>query len=370
MAVSSLFFLHGLCFASWGARIPDIQERLQLSEAELGSVLFGMPVGSLISMPVAAYLVSRFGSRNVLLFGIAAYGTLLTTLGMAPTTFSLVVLLLLFGFASNFVNVSLNTQGIDLENIFQKSIMASLHGLWSSAGFVGAALGSLMISLLITPSIHFLIVFGVVLLVAFLGRNFLLRDNKKAVDAVQGSFKLPDREILGLGLIAFLSMICEGAMFDWSGVYFKKVIGAQGPWISAGYVAFMTTMAGTRFVADHLKSKIGFKKILFYSGIMISLGLSISIIFPTLVPGMIGFLLVGSGVSALVPLVMSEAGKSKTMSPSAAVASVSTIGFLGFLFGPPLIGWIAGFSSLRMSFAVIALMGISITLISLKGKRL
>jgi MFS family permease len=369
IAVSSLFFLHGLCFSTWGARIPDIQEKLQLSEAELGSVLFGMPIGSLISMPIAAWAVSKFGSRTVLLGAITGYGAVLSTLGLADSGVALISLLVLFGFVSNFVNVSLNTQAIDLEHIFQRSIMASLHGLWSSAGFAGAALGSIMISASISPSFHFLTVFIIALIVTVSGRNSILQEKVKTSVEVKKGFRWPDQEILGLGLIAFLSMICEGAMFDWSGVYFKKVIGAQGPWVSAGYVAFMTTMAGTRFVADYFRSKIGFQKILFYSGILVSLGLLLSIALPSLIFGILGFLLVGAGVSAVVPLVMSEAGKSRSMSPSAAVAAVSTIGFLGFLIGPPMIGWIAGISGLRASFAVIAVMGILISVVSLKERR-
>ncbi len=368
VAISSLFFLHGICFSSWGARIPAIQEFHSLSEASLGSVLLAIPVGSILSMPIAASLVSRYGSKRVLTIAIILYSLALITLGMAKTPLELSAFLVCFGLCSNMVNVSLNTQAVDLENIYKKPVMASLHGLWSLAGFVGAAIGTVMISNNIVPTHHFMFITGIVHLCILLNFAHLLPSppQKKAIDGKK--FAWPDKSLMVLGIIAFCSMICEGAMFDWSGIYFKKVIGAEGGWVGAGYVAFMTTMAGTRFVADGFKERFGIQKVLTISGLMVFVGLLLSIIFPQMFFGILGFLLVGSGVSAVVPLVFSEAGKSKVMSPSAAIASVSTIGFLGFLIGPPLIGWVAGASNLRISFALIAFMGLMITLLAKSQK--
>lgn len=367
ISISGLFFLHGLCFSTWGARIPAIQEMHSLSESALGSVLLALALGSICSMPLAAILVSKFGSRSVLSFAIILYAAVLITLGLATSVPVLMLLLALFGSASNMVNVSLNTQAVDIEAIYKKPIMASLHGLWSAAGFVGAATGALMIGWGIEPFRHFILIFSLITLGAILSSRSLIPDKEKSPTVVRNSFKLPDRSILILGLIAFLSMLCEGAMFDWSGIYFKKVVLAEGAWVGAGYVAFMTTMAGTRFVADSFQERFGIKTVLRISGFLIFLGLMISVLFPFLYSALLGFLLVGCGVSAVVPLAFSEAGKSQSMNPSSAIAAVSTIGFFGFLIGPPLIGWIAGASNLRFSFALIALMGLSIALMSLNS---
>ena len=157
-------------------------------------------------------------------------------------------------------------------------------------------------------------------------------------------------------------------MFDWSGVYFKKVLGAENAWIGAGYTAFMCTMAGTRFVADWFTSRFGLQRILQASGLLTALGLLIAVLLPHLYTAILGFLLVGAGVSAVVPLVYSVAGKSKVMSPGVALAAVSTIGFFGFLMGPPLIGFVAAATSLRISFTIIALMGLSIAVVATKSK--
>lgn len=368
LSVSSAFFLHGLCFSSWGARIPAIQEKLALSEAQLGTVLFALPVGSLLSMPASAYLVNRFGSRSVLIFGLLFYSLALTTLGMANSIFQLTGLLILFGFVSNFVNVSGNTQGIDLEILYKKTIMSSLHGLWSAAGFVGAALSAVMISLDVIPLWHFTCVLTIVLVTVLFSHKHLLRDQKKAIASARPKFVLPNKQLVGLGVISFCCMLCEGAMFDWGSVYFKKVLGAEGGWVSAGYVAFMTTMASSRFFADNVREKYGLKKILLFGGVIIFSGFMTSVLFPTILMSVLGFLLIGVGVSGIVPLVISEAGKTTTMSASSAIASVSTIGFLGFLVGPPVVGWVAGATSLRVSFAVVAVIGLLISIISLRFK--
>ena len=159
-------------------------------------------------------------------------------------------------------------------------------------------------------------------------------------------------------------MICEGTMFDWSGVYFQKVVKAKAAWVGAGYTAFMSTMAAGRFIADWLVTRFGIKKILQTSGIVIATGLSVAVLLPDIVPSIVGFILVGAGVSSVVPLVYSAAGKSKKVSPGVALAAVSTIGYLGFLIGPPMIGFIAQASSLRISFMLIALLGLTTTFVA------
>jgi MFS family permease len=364
-AIGSLFFMHGLCFSSWASRIPAIQEKMQMSEAQLGSILFAIPIGSVLSMPVAAWLVSRVGSRQVLIFAILLYACFLVTLGLAATKLQLLVLLMLFGLVSNMVNVSLNTQAVRSEALYERPIMASFHGLWSVAGFFGAAIGVAMIGANVPPLWHFMLIFSAIAAGLVVSSRHLLTDTTHATPGQARAFVLPDRSLLGLGLICFCVMVCEGMMFDWSGIYFAKVLHAEGSWIGAGYVAFMTTMASTRFVADGFKARFGLAKVLRLSGITIFAGLMTSVLFPALVTSIIGFFMVGSGVSAVVPLVMSEAGQSKKMSPSAAIAAVSTIGFLGFVVGPPVIGWIASATSLRVSFAIVALLGLSIIALTL-----
>jgi MFS family permease len=364
IAVAALFFLQGIAFASWASRIPSIQQSLGLSEAALGIVLLSIPVGLLFSIPFSGWFVAKFGSRKVVLVALVFYSLSLISLGLAETEFQLMGCLFLFGFCGNMSNIAINTQAVGVEAIYARSVMASFHGMWSVAGFTAAAIGTVMIGANVLPYQHFIIISIFILTAIFITFRYTLKEDFNKQEKGQKIFVMPDKSLLNLGLIAFCSMICEGAMFDWSGVYFKKVVMAEKAWIGAGYTAFMSTMATGRFIADWFTVRFGVKRTFQLSGMLTASGLMVAVIFPHLITAMIGFFLVGFGVSSIVPLVYSAAGKSKVMSAGVAIAAVSTIGFFGFLIGPPLIGMIAGVSSLRVSFVVIAAMGLSVSVIA------
>ncbi|UYZ64414.1 MFS transporter [Hymenobacter weizhouensis] len=363
VAVSVAFLFQGLCFSTWASRIPSVQQRLGLSDAELGGVLLAVPVGLLISLPISGWLVARYGSRTLAVLGVLLYAATLPLLGLAPTTPWLVAALVLNGLVSNLANISVNTQAVGVEALYDKSIMASFHGIWSLAGFGGAALGSLMISQHVAPLPHFtgmaaLVAAGVLLL-----RPYLLPTDAPRPQG-QPIFVLPDRPMLLLGLLAFCSLLCEGTMFDWSGVYFRKVVRVEEALTGVGFTAFMSTMAAGRFIADWFTDRFGRARTLQVSGLLTAGGLLLAVALPQLVPATVGFLLVGLGVSSVVPLVYGAAGRSRTMAAGVALAAVSTVGFAGFLLGPPVIGLVAGLSSLRVSFSIIALIGLSIALLA------
>jgi len=367
IAVSSFFFLAGICFASWASRIPDIQTKLQLNSAALGGILLCLPVGLVTSLPVAGFLVAKYGSRSVLIFAAALYALTLPMLGFAGSTSQLMITLFVFGFGGNMMNISMNTQAVGTEKLYTKPIMASFHGIWSLAGFTGAAVSTGMVRFYIIPPYHYICITSLALVILLIFSTKLLPQDS-GQNEKQPIFAKPDKSILNLGLIAFCSMICEGAMFDWSGIYFSKVVQPGAAWVTVGYTAFMSTMATGRFVGDWVAHKLGMKKMLQASGILTATGLLLAVIFPQFITATIGFLLVGAGVSSVVPMIYSAAGKSKVMSPGLAIAAVSTIGYLGFLIGPPFIGFIAQATSLRISLGVIALMGAMIVLIAAKIK--
>lgn len=356
----------GLCFASWASRIETIQQKLGLDEASLGLVLFAIPVGLMISLPVSGWAVSKIGSKWVVSIALTLYGIMLAALGFAPTVPLLVGCLVLFGFASNAVNIAVNTQAVATETLYGRPIMASFHGLWSLAGFVGAGFGTLMIGQGIDPVPHFLIILTVTILAVLSSWNFLHDD--RGTKESGPAFVKPDKSLITLGMIAFCSMIVEGAMFDWSVIYFKKVVLAEKAWIGAGYTAGMCCMAGGRFVADSFAERFGLRKTLQISGLLSVLGTLTAVIFPSLLPAILGFMLIGFGISSVVPMVYSAAGKSKTMKPGPAIAAVSTISFAGFLVGPPVIGLIAGASSLKVSFLFLAAMAFCVILFTSLAK--
>lgn len=359
ITVSVLFFLQGLCFASWASRIPSIQQQLHLSETQLGMVLFALPVGSLLALPFCGWLVNRWGSKKIALLTLLIYSIFLISLGFSFTILQLSISLVAFGAVGNTANIAINTQAVGVEARYPRNIMASFHGLWSVAGFTAAGIGTFMIGNAIAPSAHFLSIAAMIVIGVTLSFNYLLTD-EPAQAGSQKIIAMPDNYLLQLGIIAFSCMMCEGAMFDWSGIFFQKVVHAPQNWVGTGYTAFMCTMATGRFFADRVVHQIGFKRTIQLSGLLITTGLLTAVIFPILPTAISGFFIVGFGVSSVVPLIYSEAGKSKKMSTGSALAAVSTIGFIGFLIGPPLIGLIAGAFNLRVSFLVIAAIGLSV----------
>jgi MFS family permease len=366
VAVASFFFIAGLSFASWASRIPDIKAALHLSDAALGGVLFALPVGSMTSLPLSGWLVAKYGSKRMITIAATLYPLILILIGTTVAVWQLVAVLFVFGLFGNMCNISVNTQAVGVEALYGRSIMATFHGIWSLAGFTGAAIGTFLVSKDLSPFVHFcLISAGCIVLMISVQRFALEKD---AVHPNQPIFAKPDNALLTLGLIAFSSMVCEGTMFDWSGVYFQKVLAVPKELTTLGYAAFMGTMAGGRFIGDRIATRFGKQRILQASGIVITTGLLVAVIFPTIVPATIGFLLVGLGVSSVIPLVYSAAGRSKTMSPGVALAAVSSIGFLGFLLGPPMIGFIAQAFSLRWSFTLIAILGFGTTVMATRVK--
>lgn len=367
IAVSIFFFIAGLVVATWASRIPDIKNALHLNEAALGGILFAIPVGQVISLPLSGWLVSKFGSRQLVIAAAIFFPLTLILIGFAATVWQLIIVLFFFGLWANLINIAMNTQAVGVESLYGRSIMASFHGLWSLAGFCGAAVGNFFVAESIPPFIHFMIIaLAAIIMVIISYRNTLPDDGYKKTS--QPIFVKPDKAVLLLGLIAFCSMICEGTMADWSGVYFQKIIHSPAAYKTLGYVAFAGTMATGRFLGDWLITKFGAKRILQFSGILIASGLSVVILFPYLSSAIAGCLLVGFGASCVVPMVYAMAGKSKTMSPGLALAAVSTISFVGFLIGPPLIGFIAQLAGLRISFSVIALLGLGVSFFGNKIK--
>lgn len=361
-AVGMFYFGMGLSFATWASRIPDIKTALHLTEGDLGSILFALPMGQLLIMPFSGKMVTKFGSHRILIFSLIMYVLCLANLGLATTALQLSLGLFLFGLFGNLANIAVNTQGVYTEVLFKKTIMSSFHGMWSFAGFTGALVGLGMLALNLNTLHHFLIIAGIVLLMIVFNFKFLVKAKEKIKDKTEKKklFVKPDSALIWLGVIGFCSMASEGVMFDWSGVYFKDVVQAPGPLVILGYTSFMIMMASGRFLGDGLINKFGRERVMQISGVMISAGLFTAVFLPYIIPCTLAFMLVGLGVATIVPTVYSMAGKNPTVPPGEALTIVSSVSFLGFLMGPPVIGHIAETFGLQFSFAFIGIFGVLI----------
>jgi MFS family permease len=351
------FFISGFGYSTWASRIPTIKQQLHLNDAQLGTVLFALPVGLMFTMPITNRLLSRYSSRGIMLLGSIFISVILLLIGVTNTMWQLIIMLFCFGMARNLQTLSINTQAVAVQALYRKSIMATFHGIWSMAGFAGASVGYVMVYFNIGVPYHFAFVSVSVFLLSL----YFIKDTlyqKPLPQMRKPVFSLPDKYLLKFSLICFGSMACENTMYDWSALYFQKEVHAGKASATASFVIYMIAMTTGRFLGDKLVTRLGIKTVLKFSGIFIFTGLLIAVLLPYPVTAVLGFILVGFGVSCIVPMVFSLAGKSKSMSSSSALASISTVGYLGFVLVPPLVGFIAQTASLRWSFAIIACLGL------------
>ncbi len=365
IAVTVLFFFFGGISASWASRIPTIKEYFGVNDSAWGFVLLYISIGTLISLPFAGSIIAKMGSKRSTLYFLLCYFVLLVGIGYWDILWQLKINLVLFGVCSNLTNISINTQAINVSKQYKGQIIGSLHGTWSIGGFAASWLGAEMISSYVPPLDHFIYFSSVGIVAALFMFRFLVADTTPPVKKEGGkTWVWPDKNLAILGLLAFFSMVTEGTMTDWSSEYMKHIALAPIELVGYGLTAYMFTMASGRFISDYTVRKYGERKTLSVCGFLIFIGLGAAVLYPHVYTTIISFMIVGFGVSAVVPMVYHLAGHSKTMPPQQALTLVTSIGFIGFFLGPPVIGFIAQQASLQMAFAIIAFFGLSITLLN------
>jgi MFS family permease len=352
--LSIFFFVSGVCFSSWASRIPTIKTFFGYNEAELGTILLFMPLSSLIGLPVSGWLVARYDSRIPMSFAFVVLALALLCIGFATTGFVLITSLCVFAFSMRVLNISMNTQAIALQKLFDRKINGSFHGLWSTGGIVGVGFSTLMVALDVSIASHLLMVAVATLVITLFSYKFLLQ-NDRAKSGNKLILGKPDPYIAYLGLLVFFAGICEGGMFDWSGIYFKEVVKVEI--FTWGYLTYMICMAISRFASDRFVEKIGMANTYVVSSCFIFFGILLAIIYPTFWPSMIGFCLTGFGTAAIIPMTFTLASGSRKYSPGMAISLIATYGIVGMFIGPPLVGYLAHAFDLRVSFLLFAFSG-------------
>jgi MFS family permease len=355
IALSSYFFFSGLVFSTWASRIPTIKDFFHFNEAELGSILLTMPISSLIGLPISGWLVSKFDSRTPLIVAMIGFNMALIGIGFSTTSFYLITSLFIFSFSARILNIAINTQSITVQKNYAKKIMGSFHGLWSTGGLVGVGFSTIMVKFEVSIQLHLIIVAVFTTLISLIIFPLTIK-NDKATFGNKLIVGKPDPFIFYLGAMVFFAAICEGGMFDWSGVFFKEVVGEAV--FTYGYLVFITSMAFSRFFSDKLVASLGIEKTYTLSALIIALGISIAIYFPTFYPALIGFCLVGFGTAAVFPMTFMLAGTSKKYSPGMAISIISTYAILGMLIGPPLVGYLAHAFGLKNAFYLFVVSGL------------
>jgi MFS family permease len=352
IAISLFFFADGLLIGSWASRIPAVQAQAGLSNRRLGLALFAASLGALVAMPFAGRLCERVGSRRITVAGLVVMCASLFAAAMSGGIAGLSLALLGFGAGFGSVNVAVNAQGIALERAYGRTIFSSFHAAFSVGGMVGAGFGALAVRIGLTPRVHLGALALVLTVAAFaLGRNLLppiVRETAPARRLVR-----PPRVLLLLGAAAFCTLLAEGSAADWSATYLTQSI-AQGAAVAAlGYAAFSLAMATSRTLGDRLERRFGAVMLARSGGVVAAAGLSAALITGSAPVALAGFAAMGAGLGVVVPQLFRAAGSTPGISTSLGVASVSTIGWLGFLAGPPAIGFAAGAFGLRAALAIV-----------------
>lgn len=363
LATSTVFFVHGVLFASWTPYIPAIKTALGLSEASLGVALLGAPVGSVGAMLAAGALMPRWGSAAVMRVTLLGYAVVPVSLGLTDSAISLFAALACWGMFHGSLDVAMNTHAGSIERKYGRSIFASFHAWWSLGAFIGTGLGSASVALGVSLPWHLL---GLGMLIA-VGTLPLTRWALPAhAESTTGGHRLarPTPVLIGLGLIVFCGLLCEGAAADWTAVYLRDALSVAGGLAGLGYAAFTGAMFIGRLIGDRLMRRFGPRNAVRAGTTLAGLGLAAGLALNHPSTAIIGFALLGVGLSLVVPSVLSASTRVPDTPPAPALALTSAFGWVGFLCGPPLIGLLASQLTLPVALGLVAALCLVMTVLA------
>ena len=360
LAVGLVFASDSLLFGSWVAHIPHIKEKLHLSDADLGMTLFAMPIGLIMMNPFTGWIVAKLGETKACFWSAIALTMAICIPINAPNTVVMALGLLVVGLASALINVAMNTAATNVERSQGISIMSSCHGMWSLGGLVGSGIAGAVIALHVSPSAHMAIMAGLVLLATFSLQPLLSTipssSKTESGEKAGSSFVLPNLDLSLMILIGLAVAMGEGVALDWSAVYLRETLGASSQIAALGFGAFSLTMTSFRFVGDAILPKIGSKRWLQFGGVTAASGLLLAIALPYPPTALLGFALLGVGCSLGAPILYSASMRVSGIPPAAGLATFATFSFIGFLAGPPIIGFVAESYGLYYGLGLVSVM--------------
>ena len=357
------FGANGVLYGTWAARIPEIQARCGLGEGALGLALLGLAVGLVVSASVAGPLVARLGAHRVTLGALAVFAVAVVGPGLAVGFWSLAAALVGLGAASGLLDVAMNAWAAEVEEADGATILGACHGTFSLGGMVGAGLGGAAAGLDVPLALHFG-ASGVLFAGAALVQGWGVRApaSRPGLEAGPGpAVALPTGPVAGLAALAFCGLIVEGAMADWGAVYLREVLGASEAVAALGFAAFSACMAAARFGADAVTARLGDARLVGAGAALGAAGLIVVVAAPAVPLAVVGFGLVGLGLAAVVPALFRAASRAP-LAPGVGIAAVASTGYLGFLAGPPALGFVAEASGLRASFGVLGALAVVVAL--------
>jgi MFS family permease len=360
LAVGVVFVAMGFLYGNYATLIPYLKQKFELNDAQLGLLLLSMPFGSTVTNPIATILIQRLGMQKTTIFAMFFLGISFMVPFYLDNIYLVAIALVLVGSSEAITNIAMNTCVTAIEIHEKINIMSTSHGMFSAGLMVGSLVASLMVGLQITAPIHILIMSSIVILWALIIRKTILGiyDEPTPKGESETKFTFPKGVLLWMIGISLCTNITEGSMADWTAVYMKEIVQTNDFFIGWGLAGYSMFMALGRFVGDKIIPVYSSNKILLYGGILAALGLIIAIFMPFTATTIIGFAMVGAGVSLGAPILYSSAARIPNMAKGAGLATMNTFGIMGFLAGPVVIGFISKAINLPFAFGVITVLAL------------
>jgi fucose permease len=350
-----LFMALGVFAGTWGAHIPSVKAAYAVSDARLSMVLLAAAIGTVSSLFVAGRVVARLGVRKTVTVAAMLMCATLAAVLEFPSVSILFAAMLVFGASMSLFDVSINTEGSELEAMGGRAVMSNLHGMFSLGGMAGAALAAWMFAAGIAPGLQLFGLAGGVAVVVVVAARGMLETHGTGGDAdsAKAHFAWPRGLLLVIGLLIFAGMTAEGVMYDWSVLYLKEEVAMPQALAALGYATFAGAMALARFGGDALRERYAEPTILRVGATVATLAMAVVLLAANPWIALVGFAVMGAGLAPVAPILFNAATRVPGVSRAAAIASVTSIGYSGFMIGPPLIGVIATATSLTVALGVL-----------------
>ena len=354
------FAVLGVLIGTWGAHIPSLKAHHTLSEGSLSAVLLAAALGAVSSLFTAGRVIGRLGARRTAAVAAALGGGLLGCLLEFQGLPALLLVAWVLGACMSLYDVALNTEGAALERLGGRPFMSHLHGMFSVGGMLGAGAVAALLAAGATPRAQFWgLGLGVALVAVWAARGMLPEEGRATVgssqSAAQAHFVWPRGQLLVIGLLILAGMTAEGAMYDWCVLYLHQELAQPPAQAALGYAVFSASMAASRFAGDALRARHDERTLLRWGAGLAAGAMAVVLLSAHPVVAWVGFALVGAGLAPVAPILFSAATRVPGVSPAAAIASVTSVGYSGFMLGPPLIGALATASSLTWALGVVVL---------------